>query len=537
MYRDTGFFSRSALSGRFAMAVWILAVLLLGAVFVSSSAANDVELGKEVSVRERLVDGDEQVLDRGALIQQGATLFNAMWTSQEGGGRPLTTGTGGDLADPSSPLVFPRNANRISAPDANSCGGCHNLPRSGGGGDIVTNVFVLGQRFDHVTFDHADAITGRGALDEDGKFPTLDEIANSRATLGMFGSGYVEMLARQMSTELRAIAGGMAPGTSAELVTKGVSFGTLVRNADGTWDTAGISGLPPASAASAGQEAPNLIIRPFHQVGAVISVREFTNNAFNHHHGIQSSERFGDGTDPDGDGFTDELSRPEVTAATIYQTTLAVPGRRIPRFRPVEEAVLNGEDKFVQIGCGGCHVPQLPLDNWGWVYIEPNPFNPPGNAGPGDIPEMKINLNSQYLPQPRLRQQGDVTWVPAYTDLKLHDITTGPDDPNCEELDQHRAGTPEFFDGNCKFLTKKLWGVANEPPYFHHGKYMTMREAIEAHAGEAQSSADAWAALDDYDRDSIIEFLKTLQLLPEGTKDLVIDEKGRSREWPPAWAN
>ena len=64
-----------------------------------------------------------------------------------------------------------------------------------------------------------------------------------------------------------------------------------------------------------------------------------------------------------------------------------------------------------------------------------------------------------------------------------------------------------------------------------------MRQAIEAHAGAAQASTDAWLALTDHERDAIIEFLKTLQLLPEGTTALVIDQKGRSREWPPAWAN
>jgi hypothetical protein len=38
----------------------------------------------------------------------------------------------------------------------------------------------------------------------------------------------------------------------------------------------------------------------------VVSLRQFSNNAFNHHHGIQSTERLGAGTDPDGDGFVNE---------------------------------------------------------------------------------------------------------------------------------------------------------------------------------------------------------------------------------------
>jgi CxxC motif-containing protein (DUF1111 family) len=275
---------------------------------------------------------------------------------------------------------------------------------------------------------------------------------------------------------------------------------------------------------------------PFHQVAAVTSLREFTNNAFNHHHGIQSTERFGIGTDPDGDGFVDEMTRADVTAATVYQATLPVPGRRITSYRPVEEAVLLGETLFAEVGCANCHRDALPLDNWAWNYHEPNPYNPPGNLQPGEVEPLIINLNSSTLPQPRLAVADGVTWVPAYTDLKLHDITTGPDDPNCEPLNQHGGGSPALFDGNCKFLTKKLWGAANEPPYFHHGKFTTMRQAIEAHAGEAQDAKDGWDSLSDDERNAIIEFLKTLQVLPAGTESLVVDQDGNPRSWPPAWA-
>ena len=63
--------------------------------------------------------------------------------------------------------------------------------------------------------------------------------------------------------------------------------------------------------------------------------------------------------------------------------------------------------------------------------------------------------------------------------------------------------SPKFAAGNRKFLTKRLWGAANEPPYYHHGRF------------------------------TVIEFLKTLQVLPPGTKDLVVDENYKAREWPP----
>ena len=105
----------------------------------------------------------------------------------------------------------------------------------GGGGDIVTNVHVTAQRFDHATFDPADdAIPRKASTDEQGNLVTLHTIGNSRATVGMFGAGYIEMLAREMTAELRAIRDDLAPGGTAALRSKGVDFGTLARNPDGS---------------------------------------------------------------------------------------------------------------------------------------------------------------------------------------------------------------------------------------------------------------------------------------------------------------
>ncbi|MCS6862372.1 MAG: hypothetical protein NZT92_18875, partial [Abditibacteriales bacterium] len=378
-------------------------------------------------------DGEEFRIPLHKLIEHGARLFTAMWTVQEGAGRPLTKGNGAPLMDPSEPLIFPRNFNRVSAPDANSCAGCHNLPFGipGGGGDIVANVFVLGQRFDFVTFNPHDVIPTKGAMDESLRLTTLQTIANERATIGMFGSGFIEMLARQITADLQAIRDTTPPGGARPLVSKGISFGVIARFPDGTWDTSRVEGIPAPSLVSTGaNDPPSLIIRPFHQAGHVVSLRQFTVNAFNHHHGIQATERFGVNTDADGDGFVNELTRADVTAVTIFQATMAVPGRVIPNDPAVEQAVLVGERRFQQIGCARCHVPELPLDKQGWIFTEPNPFNPPGNLQVGQAPTLRVNLTSDRLPQPRLKPQGGVVYVPAFTDFKLHDICGEPDDPN-----------------------------------------------------------------------------------------------------------
>ena len=209
---------------------------------------------------------------------------------------------------------------------------------------------------------------------------------------------------------------------------------------------------------------------------------------------------------------------------------------------------------FNQIGCASCHA-TLPLtsDNNpglsgqpGWIYFEPNPYNPttgpnspnlqlgPPNY-PVSAPALTVDLTSDTLP--RLRPRDGVVMVPAYTDLKLHDIsaTSNPaTDPECEPLDQNQlAGSRAFFAGNCKFITRKLWGFYNQGGAFmHHGKFTTAREALEAHNGEALSQRLAFEGLSAEEKNDLIEFLKSLQVLPRGSKSLVVDEHGNPKRWP-----
>ncbi|MGH9162601.1 MAG: di-heme oxidoredictase family protein [Vicinamibacteraceae bacterium] len=81
--------------------------------------------------------------------------------------------------------------------------------------------------------------------------------------------------------------------------------------------------------------------------------------------------------------------------------------------------------------------------------------------------------------------------------------------------------------------------MANEPPYFHHGQYTTLREAVLAHGGEATGSRALFKALPPAEQDALIEFLKTLQVLSPGTRFRVVDERGLPRLWQstaePGW--
>ena len=132
----------------------------------------------------------------------------------------------------------------MSGPDANSCQGCHNAPFgiAGGRGDFVTSVVELAERFDFVTFEQPAS--------------SLMTVGNLRATPGLFGAGYLEMLARQITRDLQRTRDSIQPGQSKPLRSQGIAFGTLSRRADGTWNTRAVDGLPPQSSRTSSAASP-----------------------------------------------------------------------------------------------------------------------------------------------------------------------------------------------------------------------------------------------------------------------------------------
>ena len=437
---------------------------------------------------------DQREIDKGELrledlIEAGRFLFVTQFNVLDGFGRPAATGDGKPTkrVAGSAPFMI-----RTSAPETNSCAGCHNQPVPGGAGDFVANVFVLAQVRDPVT----DSVSA--------------EFSDERNTLGMHGSGAIEMLAREMSMDLigiREAAKNEArmrgiPVTKA-LVTKGVNFGQIMAGPDGSIDTSKVEGVDG-----------DLIIKPYHQKGVVNSVRVFTVNAFNHHHGMEAVERFGrDRTgedDFDEDGVPDELSVGDITAATIFQVSLPVPGRALPEERELRDSVRRGETAFTRIGCAGCHRSELILNNP--VYSEPNPFNPVGNLRPQDVARPFSFDLTRDGPRPHLeRISGGRAVVRAYTDLKRHTIADEAD-PFFANERVVQGGVP--LD---QFITRKLWDVGSSAPYGHRGNLTTISEAILHHAGEARPTRESFAALPVEEQADIVAFLKTLQVLPEGS--------------------
>src|SRR2546422_2710439 len=318
------------------------------------------------------------------------------------------------------------------------------------------------------------------------------------------------LIAIREAARRQAAASGLP--VTRDLVAKGVSFGRVTVMPDGRVDPTKIQGFDW-----------DLIVRPFHQKGAVVSLREFSNNAMNHHHGMQSTERFSflfpTILDADGDGVIDELSVGDITAVTIFQAQLGTPGRVIPQDPRKRRAAEAGSFLFADIGCATCHVPALRLRRR--FFIEPNPFNPPGNLQTSAHP-LIFDLTRDGE-KPRLERTSDGgAIVRAYTDLKRHDLCGTTDQFFCnEQIPQAGISTREF-------LTRKLWDAGNSAPYGHRGDLTTLTEAIDHHHGEAKATRDVFFSLGPDRQAQIIEFLKTLQVLPPGAPLVVTETEVRN---------
>ena len=436
------------------------------------------------------------------LIEHGRMLFEASFNTLDGAGRPELTGDGTARRS----RMMPQNFNRISGPDANSCVGCHNLPAAGGGGDNVANVFTQATENPFVDFD--------GDIAQGGPNQTLMTVGNERGTVGMFGSGLVELVAREMTVELHAArdhalaeAANSGQPVTVELSAKGIGFGSITCHPDGTVDTGGVEGVDE-----------DLIVRPFSQKGAVVSLREFTNDATLTHHGITSNDRTGEDRDPDFDNRVNELTIGDITALTLFQATLPAPVEVTPATDEEREAAALGRDLFSSIGCASCHVPALPLSST--EFTEPGPFNPRNQLNkeddlrPEDVPDvLRVDL-AEFAEHLKKDDDGNYL-VPLFSDLKRHDMGEVLNNEVIEQDFQRLEAPLEKFIPTQMWMTRKLWGFASEPPFLHHGRATLISEAIMAHGGEAEAARRAFEALSNYEQASVIEFLQTLRIEAE----------------------
>lgn len=376
------------------------------------------------------------------------------------GGRPTLQGNGTLL--------------RINGLDAQSCLECHSLVSNatipatlgiGGGGGTNSNVF-----FQPSAIDPAD-------LDLDGVAGFNGRFINPPF---VFGNGGVELVGLEMTADLQALKQQAidSPGVPVSLDTKGVHFGTIVADGFGNVDTSGVEGV-----------SDDLVIRPFGRKGDNATTRDFDTGAMMFHFGMQPTEVVDEGVDADGDGVIDEITVGELSALSVFLSTLARPEQA-----RLSNTAAEGGSLFSSLDCTACHVPfldthtkllplrfpQEPTDPWANIYkqidLTRKPADFPANASGG-------------------------VRVPMFADLKRHDMGPGL----AEDFALADAAT------NREYTTAKLWGVFDSGPWLHDGRALTISDAILLHGGEAQAARDAFAALTDEEKIAVLAFLRTLQ--------------------------
>ncbi len=417
----------------------------------------------------------------------GEKLFSARFTVLDGSGRPEAT----QAIVPTKRKFLPAvgEFSRTAGMDANACASCHNMPVAGGAGDFSVNVFVS-EGFESADFDSIDP-----------------QFSNERGTNHMFGAGLVELLAREITADLqsqrqaglkKAAETGVAQRIA--MVSKDIHYGFLTVQPDGMVDMSELDGIDM-----------DLVVRPFSQKGVMTSLRQFTVNALNHHHGMEAVERFGGrwtGTvDFDGDHKNDEMSDGDVSALVAWQATLPAPVEKAPDDPAWQKAAASGSKLFSDFGCTQCHKTALPLNSL--EFSDPGPYDVAGTLNDRQVKDVAvydIGLRDWSSSLPR-NDKGQVM-VPLFGDLKRHTMTDNSIETLGNELMAQR-----FVDRNI-FMTAELWGVASTPPFGHRNDLTTMDEVIRAHGGDGRTSRDAYVAASDEDRSSIIAFLKTLVIEP-----------------------
>lgn len=473
-------------------------VLYIGGIAFSFAIANDATIGQSNQAWEEKAISNHVEIDQfngtlskqqmDKLITAGESLFTASFTINDGVGRPMAT----QAIIPTKRRRAPKNAfARTAGLDANACSSCHNLPAVGGAGDFVANVFVS-EGFQLADFDSTDP-----------------QFSNERNTNHLFGAGLIELLAREMSRDFALLrTNGLKKArlsgrpVTVELISKGVNFGKLDIQPDGVVDTRKLDGIDT-----------DLIIKPFSQKGVITSLRQFTVNALNHHHGMQASERFGarwTGTnDFDEDGVTNEMSDGDVSALVLWQASLKPPTVENALPQNWTDAAARGSQMFDDLNCNSCHQRTLPLDSL--LFDDPGPLDAAGTLRKNELGNtLNATYNLALMDWAKsLERDAQGRWlVPLFGDLKRYVIADTQVDTLGNELLSQR-----FVERNV-FMTSELWGIGSTAPYGHRGNLTTLNEVIEAHGGDARQSRDAWVQLDETAKSDITAFLKTLVLSP-----------------------
>jgi len=317
----------------------------------------------------------------------------------------------------------------------------------------------------------------------------------------VLGNGLRQRIGEEMTAELAAeLAAAKAAAASSHaavtkaLTSKGISFGSLIANADGTVNTAGVVGVDA-----------DLIVKPFGWKGREATLRRFIEGGFRVHFGMQTQpsivkhcanpnvNTFGNGPncqDPDGDGVVEEISEGQLTAEAVYMGLRETPIRVPAASSAAQTRVTQGEALFNQVGCASCHTRTMKIN----VPVHTELPDTTGGAG------ITLHLaTDNHEPHPAVNADGSMT-VELWSDFKRHSVGAALADSK-----------PFNQIGADQFITPPLWGLRDSAPYLHDGRAPTIRDAIIMHgAGDDVTSVNAFRALSADSQAKVVEFLSSL---------------------------
>ena len=421
--------------------------------------------------------------DPARAIRRGRQLFQRKFTFNQGAGPRVNDDSTGNIQD--NPA--------LGAGLVDSCAGCHGRPRgsAGVGGDVVTR-------------------------------------PDSRDAPHLFGLGLREMLADEITTDLRASAIQQAANKNTTvtlpLVSKGVNYGFIKGLPDRTVDTSMVDGVDS-----------DLRVRPFFFHGGEFSIRAFAVGAFKDEMGLEAVDPIlcaasdpvspfktttpgGLVLDPaldtikrlptcaktednDGDGVVNEIDAALVDYMEFYLLNYFEPGTG----ELSKGAEREGVKLLEKTGCTACHIQNLTIKTDRRVADVQTEFDPKR----GIFNRLFATATTLFSPvsdgQPfplLLPLEQPFTVRNIYTDFKRHDL--GP-----EFHERNYNGTL-----HTKFLTTPLWGVGTSAPYGHDGRSINLKEVILRHGGEALEARSRFAQLREEEQQAIVRYLSALILFP-----------------------
>ena len=432
-------------------------------------------------------------------IRRGRQLFQRKFAQAQGQGPNEGDGVG-DL-----------NTNiAIGAGLSDSCASCHSRPRgsAGFGGNVVTR-------------------------------------PDSRDSPHLFGLGLKEMLADEITTDLRstrdlaiALAKHRKKPVALKLFSKGVQYGSVTGNPDGSVDTSKVAGVDT-----------DLRVKPFFAEGSTISIREFVVGALHKEMGLEASSdpdlltasAGGHVVTPSGmmlDGSRDKISPPpppdqqngnEIDPALVDYLEFYLLNYFKPAHYQQNATTDHGRALFNKTGCSSCHIADMTIDHDRRVADVETSYDPVNGvfnslfATAGTLYHSKDDGSGQ--PSLKLALENSFVVKDIFTDFKRHNLGTNFFERNWD-------GTLQ-----TEFLTRPLWGVGSTGPYGHDGRSVTLNDVILRHGGEALAARNAFVALNPNEQSSLLTFLNSLVLFPPDDTPSTLDPADPTKSYFPQFGH